>query len=166
MNISKNNLLIWSVILLVIANVAVLVTIWSTHRKQGPGRGTPADYLIKELNLNSDQQNKLRSLAKQHHEQSLKIREGIKSARHDLFKLLQQPAIDDSTKRSAADNVAKDLEQLDLLTFDHFKEVRSICTPEQQKKFDKIIEDVLQMIASGPPGRGPRHGEHMPPPEH
>ena len=78
-------------------------------------------------------------------------------------------------KKAAADNVAKNLEQLDLLTFDHFKEVRTICTPAQQKKFDEIIEEVLQMIASGPlrgrPGmnngeRMPPPGDHMPPPEH
>ena len=175
MNVSKNKILIWAVILLVIANIAVLATIWLTHNKQRPERGTPADYLVKELGLNNEQQNKLRSLAEQHHERSLNIREQIKEARHDLFKLLKEPGVDDSTKKAAADNVAKNLEQLDLLTFDHFKEVRTICTPAQQKKFDEIIEEVLQMIASGPlrgrPGmnngeRMPPPGDHMPPPEH
>ena len=69
-------------------------------------------------------------------------------------------------KKTAADNVAKNLEQLDLLTFDHFKQVRTICTSQQQKKFDEIIEDVLQMISSGPP-HGPQKGnDHIPPPEH
>ena len=175
MNVSKNKILVWAVILLVIANIAVLATIWLTHNKQRPERGTPADYLVKELGLNNEQQNKLRSLAEQHHERSLNIREQIKEARHDLFKLLKEPGVDDSTKKAAADNVAKNLEQLDLLTFDHFKEVRTICTPAQQKKFDEIIEEVLQMIASGPlrgrPGmnngeRMPPPGDHMPPPEH
>ena len=84
-----------------------------------------------------------------------------------LFKLLQQPDVNDSTKKAAADNVAKNLERLDLLTFEHFKEVRAMCTPGQQKKFDEIIENVLQMIASGPPpGRpGPNGRDHMPPPD-
>src|SRR5438034_4799790 len=131
MNPSKNKILVWAVILLMIANVALLATIWLTHNRQRPNRGTPADYLVKELGLNADQQNKLRSLAKAHHEESEKIRGDIKDARHELFKLLQQPDVNDSTKKSAADNVAKDLERLDLLTFEHFKEVRALCTPEQ-----------------------------------
>jgi periplasmic protein CpxP/Spy len=165
MTSSKNRILIWSVILLVIVNVAVLVTIWLTHHRPKPDRGTPADFLIKELGLNNEQQGKLRSLAKEHHEQSMQIRGQIKEARHDLFKLLRQTDVSDSSKKAAADNVAKSLEQLDLLTFDHFRQVRAICTPEQQKKFDQIIEEVLEMIATGPPpGRGPHNGEHMPPP--
>ena len=165
MNVSKNKILIWSVILLVIANVAVLATIWLTHSKQRPNRGTPADYLVKELGLNKEQEDKLRSLGKEHHEQSLRIREQIKEARHNLFQQLKQSTVNDSAKIIAADNVAKNLKQLDLLTFDHFRQVRAICTPEQQKKFDEIIEEVLQMIATGPrPGRGPNNGERMPPP--
>ena len=172
MNSSKNKILVWAVIFLMIANVAVLATIWVMHNKQRPQRGTPADYLVKELGLNDEQENKLQALAKEHHEQSEKIKQQIKAARHDLFKLLQQPDVNDSAKKIAADNVARKLEQLDLLTFDHFKQVRAICTPQQQKKFDEIIEDVLRMIATGQPGppqgndRLPPPGDHMPPPEH
>ena len=164
MNASKNKILVWAVVVLIIVNVAVLTTIWLLHNRQRPERGTPADYLVKELSLNNDQQNKLHELAKEHHRQSQEIRGQIKDARHELFKLLQQPNVSDSIKKAAADNVAKDLEQLDLLTFNHFQQVRSICNPDQQKKFDEIIEDVLEMIASGPPA-GPRgNGDHMPPP--
>lgn len=171
MNPSKNKILVWAVIFLMIANVAVLATIWVMHNKQRPQRGTPAEYLVKELGLNDEQQNKLRALAKDHHEQSEKIKEQIIDARHDLFKLLQQPEVNDSAKKTAADNVATELEQLDLLTFDHFKQVRAICTPQQQKKFDEIIEDVLRMIATGPPGPQdndhlPPPGDHIPPPKH
>src|SRR6478735_3521171 len=99
MTLSKNKILIWAVILLVVVNIAVLVTIWLTHHKQRPNKGTPADYLVKELGLNNEQQSKLRSLAQEHHEQSLDLREKIKEARHDLFKLLKEPGVNDSTKK-------------------------------------------------------------------
>lgn len=168
---SKNKILTAAVILLMLANVALMATLWWHHRSpRHPGRGTPADYLVKELGLNTDQQNKLKELASEHHQQSEKIREKIKDARHELFSLLQQPGTSDSIKKSAADNVSKQLEELDLLTFDHFQQVRALCTPEQQKKFDAIIEDVLEMIASGSPpprnGERPPPGERRPPPEH
>ena len=173
MPLSKNKILVLAVILLMVANIALLATIWLTHNKQRPPRGTPDDYLIKELGLNDEQQTKYHDLVKQHRRQSEEIRGQVKDARHELFKMLSQPGIADSTKKTAADNIAKQLEQLDLLTFDHFQQVRAICTPQQQKKFDEIIEDVLQMIASGPPpprppreGEQPPPGDHRPPPEH
>lgn len=176
---AKNKILIWSVVLLMIVNVAVLIALILSHHKPVDHRGTPADYLIKELGLNAEQQKRLKGLADQHHQQAETIMVKIKDARDSLFGLLQQPTISDSTKNAAADNVAKNLEQLDLLTFDHFKQVRAICTPDQQKKFDKIIQDVLRMIAEGapqghrpPPPRGFEHNrrppeeDRMPPPNH
>lgn len=166
MSLSKNKILFWAVILLMIANVAILVTLWLAPNQQRKNKGTPADYLIKELALNKEQQNKLHEMAKEHHAQSIKIRGQIKEARHDFFELLNQPVVTDSMKKSAAENVSKNLEQLDLLTFNHFKQLREICTPQQQKKFDEIIEEVLQMIASGPPpGKPPHNGERKPPEE-
>lgn len=168
---SKNKILTGAVILLMLANVALMATLWWHHRPQRqPERRAPADYLVKELGLNNEQQNKLKALASEHHLQSEKIKGKIKDARHQLFSLLQHSGTSDSTKKAAADSVSKQLEELDLLTFDHFQQVRAFCTPDQQKKFDEIIEDVLEMIASGPPsprnGDRPPPGDHRPPPEH
>jgi Spy/CpxP family protein refolding chaperone len=149
-----------------VANVALMIFIFTSHNKQRPPGGTPADYLTKELALNDEQQKKLHSLAREHHRQAEDIKENIKDARHNLFELLKQPG-NDSTANAAADSVSTQLKKLDLLTFEHFKEVRAMLTIEQQKKFDDIIEDVLRMIAApqGPPGnrRMPPPGDHMPP---
>lgn len=168
MNPSKNKILVWAVIFLIIANVAVLATILIMHNKQGHQRGTPADYLVKELDLNEDQQNKLHTLAKEHHEQSEKIKEQIKKSRENFFNLISQSKNDsskniDSLRLTFLSETTTKLRELEQLTFDHFKQIRAICTPQQQKKFDEIIEDVLQMIASGPP-QGPQGNDHMPPP--
>lgn len=159
-SISKNKILFWAVILLMIANTAVLVVLWRSHHRQGENRGTPAEYLIKELALNNDQQQKLKALADQHHQESERIRGQIKDARDSLFGLLQQANVSDSIKNAAANNVARNLAELDLLTFNHFQQVRAICTSEQQKKFDEIIQDVLRMFAAGPP-----RGVRPPPPQ-
>lgn len=153
MNLFKNRILIGAVIFLMVANVALMATIWLRQAPHRPERGSPADYLVKELGLNAQQQAKLRGLAEQHHKQSEEIREQIKEARHNLFGLLAEPGVNDSMKKAAADEVARHLEELDLLTFDHFQQVRAICDPQQQKKFDEIIEEVLRMIANGPPPR-------------
>lgn len=165
---TKNNLLIGSVIVLIIANVAILTTIWYMHHRDVVHRGTPADYLVKELGLNEEQKNKLHELASEHHHQAQQINEQIKNARDSFFSLLKQPNVTDSTKKTAADNIAKHLEQLELLTFDHFQQARNICTSEQQKKFDEILQDVLRMIGGPPQGQRPEgpppHDGNGPPP--
>ena len=164
MNSSKNKILVWAVVMLLIINITILSAIWIMNHKQDQQKGSPADYLIKELALNTQQQKQLKALARAHHEQSEKIREKIKEARHDLFMQLRQPDVNDNSGKAAADSAAKYLEQLDLLTFDHFKHVRAICEPQQQKKFDEIIEDVLRMISSGPPpGKNRLNEQRMPP---
>lgn len=163
MNSSKNKILIGAVIILMILNIALLAAIWLTNSKQKQRRETPADFLIKELGLNNEQQRAFRSLAAKHRQQADKLREQVKEARRDLFNLLEHPAVDDSSKKAAAATAAKNLEQLDLLTFDHFKEVRALCTPAQQLKFDEIIEEVLRMMAAGPP-RGDTNNHMRPPP--
>jgi hypothetical protein len=47
--------------------------------------------------------------------------------------------------------IGKNQALLETVTFQHFTEVRKICTPEQQKKFDEIIREALRMMGPSPP---------------
>ena len=159
----KNNLLTWLVVILIIANIAVITMFWLSHNQKPPRpAGTPAEFLTKELGLNEQQQQQLHQLANKHHMESEKIRGKIKDARDHLFDLLKQTNVTDSSKQQAAASVADNLKQLELLTFEHFQQVRALCNPEQQKKFDQVINQVLQMIGGRPAGppNGPPPGEH------
>ena len=169
---AKNKLLTWLVILLLIANTATITMFWLGKRKPPPPKGTAHEFLVKELKLDAKQQVQLEVLVKEHREAAEKFREKIKEAKDSFFNLLQQPAVPDSIKRSAAAAVSAVTEQLDLLTLDHFQKVRALCTPDQQKIFDNIIHQVTRMMAPpqpGGPGRGPQgppppDGERPPPP--
>lgn len=158
---SKNKLLIWCVVLLMIVNVAVIATIWLQHQKESvqPKKIIPGDFLIRELGLDKKQQEQFQGLRKEHQQQSVKTRGEIKNARDNFYKLLQKPTVNDSSKKSASAEIAKHLQEMDLITFDHFKKVRDMCTPDQQKRFDEIIEDVLRMMSGPPP---PQNGKHPP----
>lgn len=167
MSPSKNKILVWAVILLMIANVALLATTWYFHH-HGPQRPNgPAEYLAKELRLSKQQKDQLHVLASQHHRQALQIQADIKNARDSFFNLLSQTHITDSLKQQAAARIANRLEALELLTFDHFQQVRTLCNGEQQKKFDEIIHHVLEIM--GPPRErepyGPEMRPHGPPPD-
>jgi hypothetical protein len=173
MNTSKNKLLTGLVLLLLIANLATIVMFWLGKPK--PPRpalgGGPAEFLIKELNLDSIQQKQFELLRTQHHDSAEKLRAQIKVAKDSFFSLLKQTTISDSAKQFAAKAVSTKTEELDLLTFNHFEKLRAICKPAQQKKFDEIMLELTQLISQqrprGPEGHRPPprdHEGHRPPP--
>ena len=163
--LSKNKLLTWLVILLLIANAATIAMFWLGKPKRPPApQGTAIDFLIKELNLDAKQQEQFKKLAGEHRETAEKIREQVKEAKDSLFDLVKDPVTPDSVKETRVALVGKRLEQIDLLTLNHFQQVRQLCNPEQQKKFDKIIQQVLRMMAGPkPPGPGGPQGPPPPP---
>jgi periplasmic protein CpxP/Spy len=165
---TKNKLLLWLVILLLAGNTASIAVFWLGKNKQpAAAKGTPKEFLIKELQLNSRQQEELELLMVKHREEAPGLRKEIRQAKKDFFDLLKQQNIADSSLQAAAKNVSLSIEQLDLFTFTHFKKIRELCTPEQQDKFDSIIEQVTTMMPpprrfQGPDG-DPRKTENTPP---
>ncbi|MFT3932206.1 MAG: periplasmic heavy metal sensor [Chitinophagaceae bacterium] len=180
--VTKNKWLMALLLLLLVANIITIAAFWLQRPPQAPVmKERPDAYLTRELALDANQQQAYAQLVKEHQQHVAELRKQVKSAKDDFFKLLQQPVVQDSEKTNAAKNISTYTEQLDLVTFDHFKKLRAICNPEQQKKFDNVIAEAMRMIASsgpeqnrqrppgapeGPPERrqGPPPGEGPPPP--
>jgi len=165
--VAKNKLLTWLVILLLVANAASIAMFWLSRGKNPPApKGTPQEFLVKELKLDAKQREQLDILRKEHRKAADQLREKIKEAKESFFDLLKQANVTDSLKQSAAKNVSTYTEELDLLTLDHFQKIRALCTAEQQKRFDEIIQQVTRMMgAPRPPPGGPPHDGPPPPPQ-
>jgi protein CpxP len=164
--VGKNKFLTWAVILLLLANTATIVAFWMGRKNHGPElKGPPAEFLIKELGLDKTQQKQFLQLVAAHREAANGLREQIRESKDKFFNLLQQPGIADSTRANEAEAVSQLTKQLDLLTFEHFKQVRALCNTDQQRKFDNIIHDVLRSMGGpGPHPNGPPPGDHHGPP--
>ena len=167
--VAKNKLLTWLVLLLLVANAATIAFFWMNKTKHPPPpKGTPKDFLVKELQLDTKQQEQLEVLVKEHQQAARQLRVKIKEGKENFFALLKQPAVTDSTKSELSAVVSSYISQLDMLTLGHFQKVRNLCKPEQQVKFDEIINEVTTMIGQpGPPmgpGNGRPPGPGMPPP--
>jgi len=165
--VAKNKLLTWLVFVLLLANAATITMFWLNRKPKQPAiqRGTPQEFLVKELKLDAKQQEQLEALVKEHRQAAEQLRGKTKEAKEQLFDLLKQPAASDSTKQAAAKAVSVITEELDLLTLNHFQKVRAICNAEQQKIFDEIINDVVRMMGQPrPPMEGPGNHPQGPPP--
>ena len=150
---TKSKILIGVLLLLVLANIVTMSVFWlGKGRPPLPPKGSPTDYLVNELGFDAKQKETFLGLVQAHRTQAESLRQQVKTAKERFFKLLQQPGITDSGKIAAVKNISQASEQLDLITFDHFKKVRALCNADQQNKFDNIIQDVMRMV--GGPGQG------------
>lgn len=162
MNTRTNKFLVGLVLMLIVANILSIALFWMKDSKpqtmQQPK--IPAEFLIKELQLNAQQQQQFEVLKREHQDASGTLRKEIKDAKEELFDLLKTGGAADTVKQSAVRKISLLTEKLDLVTFNHFEKVRAICSSSQQKRFDKIIKLVTKMM--GQQG-APRPSDKIPP---
>lgn len=162
--VTSNKLLLWLVVILLIANAATLSFLWMGRPSARQPGGGARDFLIKELQLSSSQQQEYQKLIVEHRENAEILRSKIRTAKEGLFDLIKEPATPDSTKQKLVKEVSIYSEELELLTLHHFEKVRALCTPEQQKKFDSILHQVASMMGNPKPPMGPEGNRPPGPP--
>ncbi len=170
-----NNNKWWAIIvgLLIVLNTATLTFFWFERKNntaQLPpqnNRGGARAYLTKELALDSLQQLEYFKLLEQHQQQTREIKLQIRDAKDAFFSLLANSAASTQTIDEAAKHAVEVEQKLDILTFNHFKSIRTICNATQQKKFDTIIKNAVKMMGpmQRPQGPPPHGGKGFPPPE-
>ncbi len=166
-----------AIIILVVINIATLATLWygrggGKHHSPPNGGGGAAKFLIKELAFDSTQQQAYLALVAQHQQAVRDIREQVKDAKENYFNLLADSTASGEKIKAAIDKATTMEEQIDIKTFEHFKQVRALCNSEQKKKFDAIIKEVVGMMGTekhqGPPPPSGQKAEgggmHRPPP--
>jgi periplasmic protein CpxP/Spy len=172
MTTSSKNKLLWAlVILLLVANTISLIVFWSGNKQQQQQpaqRGQLGDFITRELGLDSSQQQQYGQLRQAHRAAAESFRTQINGQKDSLFALLKQGNPGDAAKNAATAKIAALTQQLELLHFNHFQQLRAICTPAQQQKFDNILHDIVRRMSMPPPPRrpgGPPPGEagRMPP---
>ncbi len=154
-----------TIIVLLLVNIATLIFMWSGRpHKEGhlpppPHGGGPRaafEFLNRELQLTTEQQTKLEDMSAGHRKEARALDDISRPLHHRFFDLLGKP--DSARMQQLADSLGWWQKERELMTYRHFAEIRTICTPEQQKKFDEVINEALRMMApkgSGgpPPGR-------------
>jgi predicted transcriptional regulator len=161
-NILNNKIAAWLIGLLILANIATLTFFWIGHLKNQRDN-SPKNFLAKSLHFSESQKNAYFELAKNHNENANKIREQIKIDKENLFQLLKTEQIVDTIKNNAALKVSLSIQSLDILTFDHFKKVRALCTEEQKPKFDELIQKMVMSVNNIQKGIKPYIKEGMHP---
>ena len=154
MEILSNKRFLWMVILiLLVLNIATLTTVWVNRWNDRIPRISESrlpvqrDHFLKhELNLTADQQVEFDKLMNKHREQlESKVNE-IRTLREKLMSMIRNqefsPDSEDIVRR-----IGEKQSELELLNYNHFKEVMAICDDEQKLIF---LETLRRAV-------GPRH---------
>jgi periplasmic protein CpxP/Spy len=137
----KNNGLKYLVAIALIINAATLIFFWYNRPSQEGKRGArQGQVLVEELKMDEKQLVLFKPLRDQHHQAHDSLLQIIASQRQILY----------SQKQVANDIVLQKIgllqQEIERITYDHFREVRKICTPEQQAQLDILLEKTVQNI--------------------
>lgn len=137
----KNNILKYLVIAALLVNAATLLFFWLT-RPPHPERPQKerVDPIALELKLDDAQLKTFTALRVQHHQSHDSLLQLIGEKRTVLY--TQKPASLDSTIQV----IGHLQEQIELMTYQHFEKVRTICTPEQQAQLNKMLAGAVQHV--------------------
>lgn len=113
-----------------------------------------SEMLQKEVGFTEEQIAKYKSLKEKQKETIRPMFDDMRRAKDSLFRLLSYPETSDSVVNKVADVIAQRQKALDLQTFTHFKRVRTLCTPDQQPKYDSMVIKMFNRM-----GRPQRHGD-------
>jgi len=152
-------------VVLLAANTITLIHYWKV-RGDGPpsAHGSIQAFLIRELSLDAAQADAYAAMIRSHRSMADSMRHEIRRAKEDMFELLKDPAAGDSVRRAAAFRSSSLMAAMDLQTMSHFSQLRAICRPDQQARFDDLLKEVAGMISFGPPPRHPGPPPGFPPP--
>ncbi len=141
------------IVVLLLINIGTLTFMWMHRPGAGP-RG-PGDFLIKSIGFDAAQQADFARLREAHQQAMRDFRQQNGDVRQRFYALLTVPQADTIQWRSLADSIAAGQKQMEVVTFRHFQDVRALCRPEQQPRFDAVIGEALRNMMA-PPGKAPR----------
>lgn len=140
---SKNKLLLIAVIGLLLINIAMLFFFLNRDpEKRGPRGGREArmtEFLKQKVGFNAKQLEQYDTLSKQHREKIRSSFDEMRNSKERLLKDLGASAFSDSAMQLAAAQSAGIQKEMELKMLQHFADIRRICTPDQQPKFDSLF---------------------------
>lgn len=144
---NNNKILTIAVVLLLIANIALVAMMLMGKKDGREKRGERPDaaaMMAKELNMSDQQQAEYKQLRDEHFKNVKPYFDSVRVAKTAFFALTKEANVSDSTIQAYSNRVAEKRAALDKFTFEHFRKVRNLFTPEQQPKYDSFIQKMMQ----------------------
>jgi periplasmic protein CpxP/Spy len=160
MSLSKNKSLIFIITALLLINILVVgYFLWfkKPHRpveSRQKGHKGIATALQNEVGFNEQQVAQYRELKEKQWTAIKPMFSDLCRVKDSLFRLLSNENTNDSVINKAADVIARQQKAVDIQVFNHFKQIRTLCTPEQLPKYDSLVQHLIKKMGpcQGKPG--------------
>ena len=76
--------------------------------------------------------------------------DSIKNTKVAFYNLMYDPSVPDSVLQARADMIGEKQKNLDLFVVKHFKNIRTMCTPEQLPKYDSLLPPLIERMTARP----------------
>ena len=151
---TKSRALVAIIIFLLLSNIAILAffLFYSDGRKSSHGkedRNAISLFLQKEIGFNQQQMDDYQKLRTAHMQSVKPLFDDIRLAKESFYDLLYINNIADSTINKAVGVIGEKQMALDVQMFNHFKNVRNLCTPQELPKFDTLFKKVVEKMTGG-----------------
>jgi hypothetical protein len=145
---NRNKVFLSIIGILLIANIAMVSFFIfkkddRKHEKRMDRKTMIADFLKKEIRFDAAQLQQYDTLSTRHRENMKKMFDSLKSSKDKQFAALTAGNFSDSVMNIVADQSAASQKMMELQMFNHLKNVRMLCKPEQLPKFDSLFVKIL-----------------------
>jgi Spy/CpxP family protein refolding chaperone len=145
---SNNKILSVAVVLLLLTNIT-LVILMVKNKGQNDGRrfggkGDPFETMAKELNMTAEQRKSHQQFRDDFFKTVKPLWDSVRTAKSAFFELAKDPAVNDSVLNVHNKHISEIQLTIDKLTFEHFRRARALYTGEQQKKYDDMVQKMMQ----------------------
>ncbi|OIN59164.1 Spy/CpxP family protein refolding chaperone [Arsenicibacter rosenii] len=143
--------------LLVLLNLGLIGWMFFARSGMPPGGGGPVAFrfLERELSLTDTQEQQVIASREALSERSRPLEDSARALRKQLFTLTRQTPLPVAETDQLSRQLGGLIAQLERNRLQHFKEIRDVLTPEQQSRFDSILDELAQRQGP-PPGNGHR----------
>ncbi len=145
---SNNKILSIAVALLLITNIALVIFMLKGKNqpdtKRSGGKGDPFENMAKELKMTEQQKKEHLQFRDEYFKIVRPLFDSVRSAKSAFFALVKDSTATDSMVNLYNRRHSDIQFTIDSLTFKHFNRVRALYTGDQQKKYDEMVQKMMQ----------------------
>jgi hypothetical protein len=143
MNQKKYKWLFFLLFVLLVSNIVLAVFLFISNSSiDGKQNKNEANSIYKEIGLDSIQIDTFKARKEAYFKVMRPLWNEIKELKDSMYKRLEADSSDMIVK-SLSSEIANKTSIADMKTFQHFYELRKLCTPEQQVRYDTIIPKLV-----------------------
>ena len=144
----KSKILLIAIGILLVANLVLLcffIANKPVEKKgsRGDRKAMMVAFLKNDIGFNQQQLQQYDSLNEKHRTKIKTVFDAARTDKEKQFKQMTNDDFSDSAIINTAALFADKQKEIQIVMFKHFKDIRNLCTPQQQPKFDSLFYSML-----------------------